>query len=252
MSNKALYGLLGVLGLAGVGIFAFNNFNDDNETDNNNNTNNNAEESTTQTQEGGSTGHDHSSSTVEDRDVESTLNQLQTSLNENNIDLSEIFQVQFEDPNNAIPKRERKSKLLKNDSALYSVLRAYRNKLESNYGDLVSNQRMDFHTELIKRNDDVTEDKLVERAQQLEGRCIDLADTDSWNIGRHSVSINTGRVYGYGNTHITVAYFKQGVPDDVEDVLFEVDDDEEEEDVTDNEEEEEEDEEEKEHEVVEL
>lgn len=252
MSNKALYGLLGVLGLTGVGIFAFSNFNDDNENDNN--TDNNAEESTTQTQEGGSTGHDHPSSTKEDRDVESTLHQLQTSLDENNIDLSEIFQVQFEDPNNAIPKRERKSKLLKNDSALYSVLRAYRNKLESNYGDLVSNQRMDFHTELIKRNDDVTEEKLVDRAQQLEGRCIDLADTDSWNIGRHSVSINTGRVDGYGNTHITVAYFKQGVPDDVEDVLFEVDDDEEEDDVTDNgeEEEDDDDDEEEEQEVVEL
>jgi len=29
---------------------------------------------------------------------------------------------------------------------------------------------------------------------------------------------------GYGNTHITLAYFKEGVPEDVEDVLFEMDD----------------------------
>lgn len=249
MSNKALYGLLGALGLAGVGIFAFNSFNDNNADDENN-------ESSTKTQDGGSIdkttdSNSNTLSTIDEGDIENTLYQIQNSLDENNIDLSEIFQIKFEDPNNTILKRERKSKLLKNDSSLYSVLRAYRNKLESNYGDLVSNQRMDFHIELIKRNDDVTEEKLVDRAQQLEGQCIDLADTDSWNIGRHSVSINTGRVNGYGNTHITVAYFKNGVPEDVEDVLFNIDDDDDE-DVTHREEEDVEEEGVEEQEVVEL
>jgi hypothetical protein len=97
--------------------------------------------------------------------------------------------------------------------------------LLSAYGEDVSDQRMDFHVELVKRSEEWTEDKLLDRTKELEGRCIDLADTDVWNIGRHSVTIKTGRVMGYGNTHITLAYFKEGVPEDVEDVLFEMDDD---------------------------
>lgn len=216
MSNKLLYGLLGLLGVGAIGSVVYNNSLNDQEEE----THTEEADQKTEKQVGGD-----SFSTIEES-TSSEVDAEEDSFSPPDIDLSEIFQIQFEDPDHVISKKERKSKLLKTSSSLYSVLTVYRNKLLSAYGENVSEQRMDFHVELVKRSETWTEDKLLDRTQELEGRCIDLADTDVWNIGRHSVTIKTGRVMGYGNTHITLAYFKEGVPADVEDVLFEMDDDE--------------------------
>lgn len=222
MSNKLLYGLLGVLGVGAIGTVLYNNSLDDTtsevETEEHNdkateaNEADEADEANEAAEERDQEGGDRISSIEED------------TFSAPDIDLSEIFQIQFEDPDHLISKKEKKSKLLKRTSSLYSVLSVYRSKLLSAYGEDVSDQRMDFHIELVKRSEEWTEEKLLDRVKELEGRCIDLADTDVWNIGRHSVTIKTGRVMGYGNTHITLAYFKEGVPEDVEDVLFEMDD----------------------------
>ena len=51
------------------------------------------------------------------------------------------------------------------------------------------------------------------RAGQLHGRCVQVCPLDVMN--RRAVVIQTGKVDGYGNTHITVAYFRQGVSPDM-------------------------------------
>lgn len=229
MSNKLLYGLLGVLGVGAIGTVLYNNSLDDTtsevETEEHNDK---ATEATEETEANEAAEATEATEATEERDQEGgdRLSSIEEdTYSAPDIDLSEIFQIQFEDPDHIISKKEKKSKLLKTTSSLYSVLSVYRSKLLSAYGEDVSDQRMDFHVELVKRSEGWTEDKLLDRAKELEGRCIDLANTDVWNIGRHSVTIKTGRVMGYGNTHITLAYFKEGVPEDVEDVLFEMDDD---------------------------
>lgn len=207
MNSKLLYGLLSILGLGAIGTVVYNNSLEDEQV-----LEDKVEDIKIKNQKAG--GNIEEDTQLEDDD----------NYNTPDIDLSEIFQVQFEDLNHLISKKEKKSKLLKKSSSLYSVLTVYRNKLLSVYGEDVSDQRMDFHIELVKNSEEWSEEKVLNRAKELEGRCIDLADTDAWNIGRHSVTIKTGRVMGYGNTHITLAYFKNGVPEDVEDVLFEIDD----------------------------
>jgi hypothetical protein len=214
MSNKLLYGLLGVLGLGAIGTVVYNgSIEEDCQPKVQTAGGDNDEEEGTLTESDSNTKSESESESLSNNDDN----------DEDDIDLGEIFQINFEDPENLIPKKERKSKLLKTTSPLYSVLTVYRNKLLAEYGDYVSDQRMDFHIELVKKSEEWSEEKLINRAKELEGRCIDLADTDSWNIGRHSVTIKTGRLMGYGNTHITLAYFKEGVPKDVEDILFEID-----------------------------
>lgn len=221
MSNKLLYGLLGVLGVGAIGTVIYNSSLDEEESKEDKEVKRAASsptpdvESEENTQEGGEPLPSINEETTTTSDETYSMP---------DIDLSEIFQIQFENPDQMIPKKEKKSKLLKTNSPLYSVLSVYRSKLLSTYGEEVSEQRMDFHIELVKRSEEWTETKLLDRTQELEGRYVDLADTEVWNVGRHSVTIKTGRVMGYGNTHITLAYFKNGVPEDVEDVLFEIDD----------------------------
>ena len=212
MNSKLLYGLLSILGLGAIGTVVYNNSLEDEQV-----LEDKVEDIKVKNQKAGG-------NIEEDTQLEDTQLEDDDNYNTPDIDLSEIFQVQFEDLNHLISKKEKKSKLLKKSSSLYSVLTVYRNKLLSVYGEDVSDQRMDFHIELVKNSEEWSEEKVLNRAKELEGRCIDLADTDAWNIGRHSVTIKTGRVMGYGNTHITLAYFKNGVPEDVEDVLFEIDD----------------------------
>lgn len=228
MSNKLLYGLLGALGLGAIGTVIYNNTLEDEpvtdvEQDAGAKVDDDQKEDQTKDQTKYQT-EDLEEDQTEDLEEDQTEYQDQTSETMSNLNLSEIFQIEFEDPDHIISKKEKKSKLLKKSSSLYSVLYVYRNKLLEAYGEDVSDQRMDFHIEVVKKSEEWTEDKLLDRAKELDGRCIDLADTDMWNIGRHSVTIKTGRVMGYGNTHITLAYFKNGVPEDVEDVLFEIDD----------------------------
>lgn len=228
MSNKLLYGLLGALGLGAIGTVIYNNtLEDEPVTDVEQNAGAKVDDDQKEDQTKDQTKYqteDLEEDQTEDLEEDQTEYQDQTSETMSNLNLSEIFQIEFEDPDHIISKKEKKSKLLKKSSSLYSVLYVYRNKLLEAYGEDVSDQRMDFHIEVVKKSEEWTEDKLLDRAKELDGRCIDLADTDMWNIGRHSVTIKTGRVMGYGNTHITLAYFKNGVPEDVEDVLFEIDD----------------------------
>lgn len=70
---------------------------------------------------------------------------------------------------------------------------------------------MDYHMELLQPGDPADNPSLlVERAQKLEG-----LELQHWNpecYGK-AIVINGPYVEGYGNTHITIAYFPKGIPD---------------------------------------
>lgn len=119
-----------------------------------------------------------------------------------------MFSLEFQDPNSVIVGKERKSKLLKQDSKLYLEAVRKREILVSTYGALVDPKRMDFHTELIK--DDPSDELLVERAKQLEGKLI---DSNVYEKTPKSIGIQGPHLPGYGYTHITLGYFKNGLPE---------------------------------------
>lgn len=119
-----------------------------------------------------------------------------------------MYSIEFQNPNDVIVDKERKSKLLKKNSPLYNECLRKRRILESKYKDILGEQRMDFHIELIK--DNPTNDLLVFRAQQLEKI---LVDTNQYSYTNKSIGIKCPYVDGYGETHITMGYFPNGLPE---------------------------------------
>jgi len=103
---------------------------------------------------------------------------------------------------------EFRSKLLKPNSPLYDEILLYRNRL------LSLGKKFDTrtpHIEIIKDIENKVFDvfeMLNRRSLELEGRkiifCIKL-------IGRKALIIPTGFVSGYGETHITIAYFLEPI-----------------------------------------
>lgn len=118
--------------------------------------------------------------------------------------------ILFLDPNNKLPN-ERKSKLLDPNCSLYQLLTNYRNKLLQIYGSAIDNNRIDFHIELIKNNEEYLVDKLLARTKILQNKTVNL----SWKITQKAIMIDTGYVDGYGETHSTVAFFPKGVPNEI-------------------------------------
>jgi hypothetical protein len=118
--------------------------------------------------------------------------------------------IRFTDPNRRLPN-EKRSKLLDPCSPLYQKLENYRKSLLQAYSAQIAGKRMDFHLELLQPGDPAEDGSLlVERARELEGQEI-----RHWNpecYGK-AVVINGPYLEGYGNTHITVAYFPKGIPD---------------------------------------
>lgn len=128
-----------------------------------------------------------------------------------------ILKVHFIDPNNRLKGKERRSKLLDPKSDLYKWVDNEYKLLIEKYGDtsqegLVGSKRMDYHIELIKGRKEATDELLVERAQQLEGKEVIIPQKLS-SMGRALV-VDGPNLEGYGNTHITVAFFPKGVPSD--------------------------------------
>lgn len=104
---------------------------------------------------------------------------------------------------------ECRSKLLKRDTQLYNHLNKRREQLKAKYGSKVSYKRMDFHIELIRAEDsDCNRAKLLTRAQQVNGIEIELTES----IYKQALVLTGPNIEGYGNTHITIAFFPFGVP----------------------------------------
>lgn len=118
-----------------------------------------------------------------------------------------MLKLEFENPNCVIMGKERKSKLLKQNSPLYLEAERKRKILELIYGQLMDDKRMDFHTELIK--DNPTDELLLQRTKTLEGKYV---NPNAYTQTPKSIGITGPYLAGYGNTHITLGYFKNGLP----------------------------------------
>jgi hypothetical protein len=118
---------------------------------------------------------------------------------------------------------EARSKLLCTKSELYSHLQNCHMTLKTVYGRKMTGKRMDFHAELLcsseKKQDRASGILLCTRAQSLQGSFIAVHDTCSYSILGNAIVLDTPLVESYGPTHITIAYFPNGPPQDALDVL---------------------------------
>lgn len=127
------------------------------------------------------------------------------------------LQILFLDPNNRIEGREVRSKLLHPTSALYAHLQAVRNRICARYGDLVGPKRMDFHVELIHleelydMSDEDARKTLVARAQKLQGEEMSVFTRGPFG---KAVGVLVPFLVRGSPTHVTLAYFPQGIPKD--------------------------------------
>jgi len=74
-------------------------------------------------------------------------------------------------------------------------------KLRRRYPEKVGEKRMDFHIELISSAETPTDELLVRRAREIEGREISLEIKKLGNV----------LVLEIERYHITIAYFPEGV-----------------------------------------
>lgn len=119
--------------------------------------------------------------------------------------------IEFTNPNVKL-KGELRSKLIDPNSVLYKHLTSMKNFINSKYGFRVSPSRMDFHIELIKSTEEPDQKTLISRARQAEGQ-----HTTNYAILNKKAFVLIGPVIeGYGQTHITIAYFREGCPEIVE------------------------------------
>ncbi len=109
----------------------------------------------------------------------------------------------------AILTGERKSKLLDPQSELYQACDAKYQELKEKYGAAIGAKRMDFHIELVSRNETWSEELVLTRARELHGLEIDMSNICV--MGRALV-VMTPQVTGYAQPHITLAFFPNGVP----------------------------------------
>jgi len=121
------------------------------------------------------------------------------------------YDIFFSDPSQRIIGKERKSKLLCHNSELYIMLDTMYVKLAKQFMNKMKPRRMDYHIELIKKEEEWTEDKLNQRCSELHGRCIEI----SWGVKNDALFIETPSVSGYGKTHITLVKFNGFIPDPV-------------------------------------
>lgn len=123
---------------------------------------------------------------------------------------SETYSIKFLHPDRIDAQRERCSKLLDPDSELYQALLKLRQGLRETYGETIAHPpRMDFHVEVMKWQSSYTEAEMLQRVHQLENQNIQLTLSP---FKSKAMVINCPEVEGYGPTHITVAYFPQGLP----------------------------------------
>jgi len=124
------------------------------------------------------------------------------------------MEIRFKDPDRRL-NNELRSKLLDSNSALYKYLTNRRNELILQYGETktggkIGDARMDFHVELIGQIEKPSVELLIERAEKVEGH---FATIQTEEVLGKALVIDGPWINGYGNTHITIAYFPGGVPD---------------------------------------
>lgn len=101
-----------------------------------------------------------------------------------------------------IAGKERRSKLLHNESALYALLHQIKAQISQKYA--VGEDRMDLHIEITKNPDDAA---LEAKTASLQEKVIDLSNPQNWGYLHKAFVLWTPEVADYGKTHITIAYF---------------------------------------------
>jgi len=104
---------------------------------------------------------------------------------------------------------ENRSKLLSHECELYKFIERIQLKMRN--AGLLFDARPQ-HVELFRQPPQVhTEEGLTEyqkRTNEVHGRIV---EPELSIMNRKALVINTGEVQGYGETHVTVAYFKEGI-----------------------------------------
>lgn len=117
--------------------------------------------------------------------------------------------IEFEDSTQRLAG-EGCSKRLKVDSDLVKYLRTIRTKIQERSSEITGSNRP-WHIEVARR---VDRDKLVDRAMEIDGKIVDVANSKNYLVmNQNALVLMTPEVSGYGPTHITIAYFPKGVPD---------------------------------------
>lgn len=120
-----------------------------------------------------------------------------------------MLPIKFLNPTCLDPARERCSKLLDPKSKLYQHLSTLRERLLTAYPWRIAHPpRMDFHIEVIKWGTTYTETEMLERCAELQGQLI--SPSTYAQMGK-AIVIPTPKVSGYGPTHITLAWFPEGI-----------------------------------------
>jgi hypothetical protein len=121
------------------------------------------------------------------------------------------FPIKFLRPTEIDPANEKRSKQLDPDSELYAALAARRQELRKVHGDRILHPpQLDFHIEVMPHcGTAYTEDDVLRRVQQLEGQLVELRIS---HLHNNAMVVNCPPVDGLGPTHITVAYFPNGLP----------------------------------------
>lgn len=98
--------------------------------------------------------------------------------------------------------KERRSKLLHNESELYAFLHQIKALVSTHYA--LGADRMDLHIELTKNSEDADLDR---KAQSLQGQSVRTDLIENWSFLGRAFVLWTPEVAEYGKTHITVAFF---------------------------------------------
>ena len=98
--------------------------------------------------------------------------------------------------------KEGRSKLLHTDSQLYQLLHNLKRNISEQFP--AKSDRMDLHIEITKQRRDPN---FRAKAQHLQNQTVDLADTNNWGFLGRAFVLWTPESEGYGQTHITIAFF---------------------------------------------
>lgn len=124
-------------------------------------------------------------------------------------------QIIFKDGTQILPG-ENCSKLIHPDCELFRIRNVWRQRAIDRYGDLVSPERMPPHIEVITYLKDVPfggldATEMLRRTQWIEDQPIEV---DLIGVLGKALVFLGPEAPGYGPTHVTIAHFQQGVPED--------------------------------------
>ena len=118
--------------------------------------------------------------------------------------------IEFTDPTAIIAGKEKCSKLLDPNSNLFQFVAHCRQMLIKYFGEsVISPIRMQPHIEVMAWGQPYEDEEMLKRVAFLQGRKIE----PRFIVCGKAVALAAPVVSGYGPTHITIAHFPKGVPE---------------------------------------